>query len=377
MFNQYSCLEDIVMANFMFQGEGHVYNRPFHVLRDSICDVVLGKAFLDETETLTKNSHRIFERMRLGIQKDYRFFLLKESPTELLRCTLNGADALAFADTGSDLMLVSGGFVRRNQLEVHRGEEYRRPIEFIDGSTTYTDGMVLNAELQFDIPQTSARRLNLTQYLNFIEGFTSIVNREQRLTTKPTFLCDLHVIENLPCDIILSNEFIFQNQIFSDQFRSLLQPAPDDLAANKHLLFVRNKETEPALPWLPRLRRLLPWQTSVTSLPVYNNAAVQTPVLLVPMDASSSWEQRWRIEEGRRNHEQLRIATLREPSKSVEQRSENDKQALWDMNNPRPRVEQRATINGADLGSVHLPIVPRVALRHPVDGQFRLSNPST
>ncbi|KAM6535989.1 hypothetical protein FALCPG4_005512 [Fusarium falciforme] len=199
-----------IVGHFKFQGEARVYRREFHVLRKSVYDLVLGRKFLDRTKTLTEYYHRIVKRFRPCAQKGRRLFLLDESPKDRLRCTVNGAEASAFPDTGSDLMLVSGDFVRRNKVKVRRGEEYRRRVELIEGSIIRTDSMVLNAELQFDAPPLSSRELDYDQYLGFTVGLSSLTSHGGA-TAKATFICDLHVIEDLPCDIILSNEFIFQN----------------------------------------------------------------------------------------------------------------------------------------------------------------------
>ncbi|KAK6951385.1 hypothetical protein Daesc_007920 [Daldinia eschscholtzii] len=90
------------------------------------------------------------------IQNGSRLFLLNESPNDRLRCTINGCHASAFPDTASELMVVSGDFARRNAFVMHREEKYRRQVELIDGSTIRTDGMVLNAKLQFDALPASA-----------------------------------------------------------------------------------------------------------------------------------------------------------------------------------------------------------------------------
>lgn len=76
------------------------------------------------------------------------------------------------------------------------------------------------------------------------------------------FICDLHVIEDLPCDIILSNKFIFQNQVFS-RFGSLFcsrQPCifPQDVSPDGLFLYVRNKSLKES--WWRRWRRG-PWQS--------------------------------------------------------------------------------------------------------------------
>ena len=234
------------VGDFRFRGEKHVYRREFHVLRNSVYDLVLGRKFLDQTKTLTEFCHRIVKRVRPCVQKGSRLFLLNESPKDRLRCTVNGSEASAFADTGSDLMLVSGDFVRRNKLQVRRGERYRRQVELIDGSTIITDGMVLNAKLEFDSPPISSHELDYDQYLDFTASLSSYLSPGANPTAKATFICDLHVIENLPCDIILSSEFIFENQVFS-RLKHLFYTNPASIASSSHvvqddsLLFIRNK----------------------------------------------------------------------------------------------------------------------------------------
>jgi hypothetical protein len=365
-----------IVGHFKFQGERHVYSRQFHVLRRSVYDLVLGRKFLDQTETLTKFCHRIVARVRPCVQKGSRLFLLDESPKERLRCTVNGAEASAFPDTGSELMLVSGDFVRRNKLKVHRGRECRRRVELIDGSIIHTDGMVLNAELQFDVPPTSSQELDYDQYLGFTAGLSSLINHGAEVTAKATFICDLHVIEDLPCDIILSNEFIFQNRVFS-RFKSLFYSRPantslDNMILDFGLLFMRNRSTRSS--WFSRWH--LPPQdetnTSESSLSENRHEDMLTP--LVPLQGGPSWEERWEIEEARRNRAQLRIAPLPEPQKSVEQRCENHRQAIWDRDNPRP---PRLTSSDPSLRRTQAPRVPSPAVLHSTEGTVDSINSST
>lgn len=326
-----------IVGHFKFQGEKHVYRREFHVLRKSVYDLVLGRNFLDRTETFTEHRHRVVKRIRSCVQKGKRLFLLDESPKERLRCTVNGAEASAFPDTGSELMLVSGDFVRRNKLEVRCGRKYRRRVELINGSVICTDGMVLDAELQFAIPPTLSQEQDYDQFLGFTAGLSSLTSNGGPMA-KTTFICDLHVIEDLPYDIILSNDFIFQNQVFS-RFKSLFysglaNTSPGDIIMDNRLLFVRNKSTRSS--WFSRWHRLPQSEanTSESSLSTNKQENMLTP--LVPLQRGPSWEERWEIEEARRNQAQLRMAPLTGPQKSVEQSSENQKQAIWDRENPRP-----------------------------------------
>ncbi|KAG4223306.1 hypothetical protein PC116_g28226 [Phytophthora cactorum] len=94
-------------------------------------------------------------------------------------------------------MVVSGDFARRNAFVMHREEKYRRQVELIDGSTIRTDGMVLNAKLQFDALPASAW-LDSEEYFKHIKSISSLMNKKGRETRKRTFMCDLHVVENLP-----------------------------------------------------------------------------------------------------------------------------------------------------------------------------------
>ncbi|KAH7013424.1 hypothetical protein EDB80DRAFT_371765 [Ilyonectria destructans] len=353
-----------IVGHFKFQGERHDYRRKFHVLRKSVYDMVLGRKFLDQTKTLTQFCHRIVQRVRPCVQKGRRLFLLDESPKERLRCTINGIDASAFPDTGSELMLVSGDFVRRNKLNVNRGNEYRRQVELIDGSTIHTDGMVLNAELQFDIPPMSSQELDYDQYLSFTAGLYSLTSRRAKvIRPKSTFICDFHVIEDLPCDIILSNEFIFQNQVFS-RFESLFHSkqantcSGGDSILDHGLLFMRIKSTRTS--WFSR-----------------RPAPPESEINTIPLGGGSSWEERWEIEETRRNHSQLSITLLPEPQRSFEQRNESQRQTIWDKKNPRPLPATRFTSSNPSLRRRQVPRVPSPAVPHSTERSTSLITSST
>ncbi|RSL92248.1 hypothetical protein CEP52_013916 [Fusarium oligoseptatum] len=285
-----------VVGDFKFQRESDVYHCEFHVLQGSVFDLVLGRRFLDLTKTLTDFSHRIVERVRPCYQKGSRLFVMGESPKDRLRCIVNGFKASALPDTGSELMLCSGDFVHRHKLTVHKGTKYQRQVVLIDGSTMRTDGMVKGAELQFDAPPISSPSLDYSLYLSFIIGLTSLTGGKGKAPRKATFICDLYVIESLPYDIILSNEFIFQYGIFS-WFQHLFYSTSPNVSPNEQasvdnsLLFIRARR--PGRP----LRRQPP----------------QTETNTIPLQRGLSWEGRWEIEETRRNRAMLRIASLPEP----------------------------------------------------------------
>jgi len=245
------------LVSFRFRGENQSYVREFHVLRKSVCDVILSKYFLAETQTFTKFAHRIVEQVRMGIRKCDRLFLLDESPGDgdRIRCTVNGVPAAALPDTGSDMMLISGAFAKRHGFKIRREAKYRRWVELVDGSTIMTDGTVCGANLEFDVPFEDLMSLDHDGYVDFAAGLSSEMGRTSDTKTT-TFICDLHVIQDLPCDIILSGEFIFKNNVFG-KFQGLFMDDSEkegegvSMASRDCLLFIRK-----------RLKRFLGWPKS-------------------------------------------------------------------------------------------------------------------
>ncbi|KAF0643386.1 hypothetical protein FPSE5266_03714 [Fusarium pseudograminearum] len=183
------------MGYFKFQNEERVYRREFHVLRNCVYDLVLGREFLDMTKVFTEFRDRIIKRIRPCVRRGNHLFLLDEGPKNLIRCAINGAEASAFPDTGSDLMIASGGFARRHNLKVHRGEKYRRPVELIDGTVIRTDGMVLGAELQFDVSTSASQVLDYDAFCTILFEFNSTI---EKATSGKNELISEFVLKNVP-----------------------------------------------------------------------------------------------------------------------------------------------------------------------------------
>ena len=236
----------VVVADFQFRSEKTLHRRSFYVIQDAMCDLLLGREFLQATRTLSSFSHRIVRGIRPCIRSGPSLFLLDENPRERLQTCVNGCDASAFPDTGSDLMAVSAAFARRNGFKIHRDEKYRTEIRLIDGTTVRTEGTVFGAELRFDLQPGASREFAYDSYRGFVAGFDSLMEQRghRRATAESTFICDLHVVEGLPCDIILSNEFIFSHRVFS-RFKLLshvelpVTARRADLRPENCLLFMR------------------------------------------------------------------------------------------------------------------------------------------
>lgn len=219
-------------------------------------------------------------------------------------------------------MVVSGDFARRHKFRIRRGKEYRRHIELVNGSTVLTDGMVLNAELQFDVAPHASRELDYDHYRQFAENLASITDKgKMDVGSKASFICDLHVIEGLPCDIILSNDFIFENNVFS-AYKHLFCPKPavstsSAVLLERSILAIRLARGRKS--WLPHWRQK-PDERVAQSIPLQDR----------------SWDRLWYTEAARRNLEQLVIDALPESQQSNARELEKQKQGEWDENNPRP-----------------------------------------
>lgn len=199
------------LAEFKFKAEETVYNLKFDVMKQSVWDVVLSERFLTETKTLTEHRSCIHERLRPCIRSGNRLCLLGQTGKDGIPCSVNGQPARALPDTGSDLMLISGDFARRNNFRVHRGKRYRRYVEFTDGSTAQTDGTVIGAELELDLPPMPPDAE--FDYIDYLRNAENLL-QPSRHRDQSTFICDLHVMDGLPCDIILGRQFIFDNSLF-------------------------------------------------------------------------------------------------------------------------------------------------------------------
>lgn len=164
------------------------------------------------TESLSENFHRrVKERVVAAWNRVASICLMNPSRQRLLG-SLNGVAINAFPDTGSDVMVISKSAAERMGLLIERDDEHRTFLEFADGSTHYTDGMVLGAEWRFG------------SHYEWGRG------------TK----CDIHVLEGLSCDFVLSNEFLFDNQVFVKHRECFYEMEMED--ETSRLLLIRERQ---------------------------------------------------------------------------------------------------------------------------------------
>ncbi len=207
-----------VSSPFAFKDEKTTHDRDFHVLPGSIHDIVLGRPFLKATQTLTKFMHRLKKKVVAcpGLWKRLR---LMGSPRQRVGGYLHGQWIGACPDTGSDVMVMSRSYANERVFHVER---HTTCLEFLDGSFAYTDGMV--------------------------RGVTWNWNGEDQL-----YKCDFHVLDNLPCPVVLSSDFLFTQNAFSayeESFYDDLEPEDLELFPNgwAELCFIREARKEHRSP---------------------------------------------------------------------------------------------------------------------------------
>ncbi|KAJ9638442.1 hypothetical protein H2199_007131 [Coniosporium tulheliwenetii] len=130
----------------------------FYVFRNVATDLIMGRKFLGETETLTAHRER------------------------LVICKLGGKMVSAIADSGSELNLMSPEFARKQGYVVEEGEEV---IMFADGSLAYTSGVAY---------------VSLSVDLRKIHG---------AVTTA------FYLLQDLVCDVLLGEDTLEDFEVFT------------------------------------------------------------------------------------------------------------------------------------------------------------------
>lgn len=173
------CSPGVVYLPWKFAGEEGTHNLPCWIVPGCVHDLVLDSTFLEETQTLTKFSHRIKSKIvRENIRQ--RVCLLGDVKQRLAG-NLDGYQASALADTGSDVLLMSGAYARKRGFNVDRSPKNRVELEFINGSTDVTEGIVRN--VTWEVGGRSTK-------------------------------CDFYVLESLCEDIILNETYLSRTNAF-------------------------------------------------------------------------------------------------------------------------------------------------------------------
>lgn len=109
----------------------------FYVFKTLAAPLIMGMAFLQVTETLSRYRDRLIEQ-EVPQTSFLRLYSI-DTPRRHLPCRLNDDLVLANADSGSDLDLVSAEYAESHAWQIDPREEV---IEFADGSRDTTSGLV-------------------------------------------------------------------------------------------------------------------------------------------------------------------------------------------------------------------------------------------
>lgn len=176
-----------VVLPFRFNGETKDYSLTFCVLKTSTHDVVLGKPFLLQTETLTRRPDRITSRYfksTANCGPFARVCLLGSS--DFVSGRADGIHANAVLDTGASVSLMSERFAKEHGYTINTDAEYRMPMQFADRRIAEAVGMVRGVSWSYD---GQGRNFSLNAY----------------------------VLPDLPADLILGYGFLRDTDAFTTQ----------------------------------------------------------------------------------------------------------------------------------------------------------------
>jgi hypothetical protein len=277
--------EGTTSLSFRIKGEKEVFKRKFHVLKDLVHDIVLGRAFLETTSTLTTFFHRIKERALPWKSWIPQLHLLG-SIAPRISGTVNGMTVYATDDIGSDIVAISWKEAMRLGLQIHTDPTYRTLIGFADGSRVRTDGTVVDVDWRFG-GDSNAKPIKV----------------------------NLHVLRNLTCDLILSNDLLIDNHAYSHHIDCFLDEDGPVATTNDAAWFgmITDLSNEKSM-----LEYLFAWFRSQTQNTDPEN-----------VDAMTKARHELNCEVGRQLYHQERIADLPVAEKIAAQHEELERKRKW------------------------------------------------
>jgi len=123
-----------------FPTESGTYSTVFHVFKKLVTPLIIGRKFLDDTETLS----RFPDRLKRLLNRSTQFLrvLQMELPQRMINCSVDGQNALATADSGSEADLVSLDYALKMGYEISRPEHDQSQLQFADGEVVSVYGTI-------------------------------------------------------------------------------------------------------------------------------------------------------------------------------------------------------------------------------------------
>lgn len=153
----------------------------FYVFKTLTSALIMGMAFLDETQTLTKYQYRLQPRTIRSFKPVQLSSL--NNPRKRLYCLVNSQPRFANADTGSEIDLMSLEYVLKRDFPMTTVGLQSSTVQLADGSTSELVGKV-----------------SVLIILGTPEG--------------PRLVTSFYVLEGLTCDILLGEDFLDKTAAF-------------------------------------------------------------------------------------------------------------------------------------------------------------------
>ena len=202
-----------VLAPWRFKNENSKsFMLTFHILANSVSDVLIGNAFLRSTEIMSTNRHRL-SRVPRATRASYVNLL--GSTNQRVVGDLHGEQIHALPDSGAEVNLLSYDYVKRRGWFIDKMAKNGNELQFADGSLSRSMGEVR-------VPW---------QFLDD-QGFQNDKSRKDII---------FQVLRDLPYDAVLGQEFLEDTQAYTIQKTSFLDTSPEDAYAGLNLVIWKKK----------------------------------------------------------------------------------------------------------------------------------------
>lgn len=200
----------IVEAPFKFKGETETHKLVFHLLPESLHDVILGYKFLKATRTMSDKllkASRVIVRYVRELATRRLFYLGGFAPK--FTGLLNGRPREVLADSGAQSLFMNESFARNKGFLIDNSPRNRLTVQFADGSTASTTGMTYGVKWEYGLGGMC---------------------KEHTL--------DFHILPDAPADVILSDDFLYDTEAFAEYDCYLIDEDEDgDDAEDEGYLF--------------------------------------------------------------------------------------------------------------------------------------------
>ncbi|OQO10166.1 hypothetical protein B0A48_04523 [Cryoendolithus antarcticus] len=163
----------------------------FQVLTKGVTDIILGQSFIAMTKAFSTYRHRIIHTIRDASSSVLRRVCYLDGPVQQVGGYLNGNYVEAVPDTGSQVTLISSAYARSQGHKVSTEQRDQINLQFADGSTTRTSGLVRDMEWSFAGQHPVAHQV------------------------------DAYVLDDLVCDVLLSYDLLYRSDAFGTHEEAL------------------------------------------------------------------------------------------------------------------------------------------------------------